>query len=104
MSCRIETTAPIATMRGSLSKEDRFYFRTYRGRITLCRKPQRGMRRYTAEEINRWDKFKHVSKLTAEILKNPELRRYYEKQWSQSGKKNKVTLRGFIFADLYQKK
>ena len=106
---RVELSGPIASMRGTLSKESGLCFRVINGKTYAFRKPGwqgeelHGLRRpvprpATKKQMSQQEVFKQSQEMTKAVMGCAGLRRVYEAQWKRQ--KKYVTLRGYVSAEM----
>ncbi|MBQ0119104.1 MAG: hypothetical protein KBS42_05025 [Bacteroidales bacterium] len=100
---KVDYIKPIEALHGKLQKSDNVGFakRQIEGtKYTFTRKPSYNHEANAAELAAR-TMFGNVAKWTANILSDPNKIQTYMTKFKQSGKSGTMTLRSFVFKDVY---
>lgn len=103
---KVELRGPLASVSGMISRDSEVYFRTYRGRTFLCKRPMRGVKgkgkkpHVTPAQKTQQELFRQAMEMTKAIMESAGLRSVYESRWKRQ--KKYVTLRGFVSAKMME--
>lgn len=92
----------VHAVRGTLSKNSKYYFRTINGQVHMYAKPQYPHRHQcTGQQLNQRNRFAQAQAAACVIYHNARLAKWAEQKWHQLDNRHRyTTLRGWLIAEL----